>query len=223
MNALDRLDMFSRQSHRRRLGVHTERPEKTVREVAHRLDGDLREVLIECLLSALSAKAQEVLQRGAHVLDVVLVALNGQLLDGRVRERRERVDDVLDGEERREVHLAQAMEGRGVRVARVLERLRRERGVEGELVDGVPNGAHDALRADAVEVERLVVARTEVEHLERAVHGRARPLRVAEVRVADAQLRERGQAQERGQTQLGAEERVVGDVLVAGDDGDERV
>ena len=66
------------------------------------------------------------------------MTLDGKAFDGRVRKRLERVDDVLDREERGKVDAAEFLE-RALRVLGVCERLRREGGVEGTLVDGVPD------------------------------------------------------------------------------------
>ena len=192
-----------------------------VREVVHGADGDLVQVLVEARLAALHAQVEEALERGAHVHDVVLVALHREAFHRGLGERRECVDDVLDREEGREVELPELLErARGVGFG-VRERLRRKCGVERALVDRVADGAHDALSAHSVVVVRLVVAAPQVQDLERTRDGDGSPVRVAEVRVADAQALKSGEAEQRGETQFASEDGVVGDVIIAFDDRNE--
>ena len=191
-----------------------------IAEVANGADVDLVEVLVEALLPALGTEVEEVGEGGAHVHDIVLVALDGEALDGGVGERRERVDDILDGEEGGEVDLAQLLQ-RLLGVLRVRESLGSERSVERALVNSMADVAHDALRAGAVIVIGLVVAAAKVEDLERAVDRRAFPLRVAEVSIANAELFESGKAEKGGEPEFAAKDGVVGDVIVAPHDWNE--
>ena len=119
---------------------------------------------------------------------------NRQFFDGRAREGGERVDDVLDGKEGRQMDLPELFEwgllwlfkGKG---------FRGDGGVEGERVDGVADVAHDTLSADTVEVLGLVVAATEIKEFEGTTDGGGGPHGVTEMGVADAKLFEGGKTE----------------------------